>query len=83
MGIGMALVSHFIPTAKVWYKNLWTGFRPPADTLSCGLVALDWVERAGHVPTIEEMQKIDHLISRTLWVWLVVIALFTMGMWFG
>ena len=47
-----------------------------------GLTTLGMAGKA-KLLSLEELKAIDDLINRALWVWLVVIALFTIGRWLG
>lgn len=82
VGITFALVGHFSETIKQWYAYVYTGITfVQEQIIEYGLTALG-IEK-GHPLLVEELMAIDGLINRALWVWLVVIALFTIGRWIG
>lgn len=85
LGITYALVGHFAPTFKIWYQNLFKGSidQTREQSARCGLVALNLEGQSDQNPTDEQVTAIQSLINRSLFVWLVVIALFTIGMWVG
>ena len=84
LGLTYALVSNFMPTFKVWYQGLVTGISHAGEeTAECGLVALGLETHSEEPATVEQVKLIDSLIDRSLLVWLVVIALFTIGTWLG
>lgn len=84
LGATYALVGHFGPTFKVWYQNLFTGMDHTREQAAeCGLIALNLADQATQPVTEDQVASIQSLINRALLVWLVVIALFTIGMWLG
>lgn len=84
LGITYAVVGHFGPTFKVWHQNLFTSINHTCkQAAQCGLVALNLADQANRVITDDQMTAIQNLINRALLVWLVAIALFTIGMWIG
>ncbi len=83
MGITYALVGHFSPTFKCWYENLWTGiYYTREQAAGCGLIAMGMDDAPGPLSE-DQLGDIDGLVNRSLLVWLVVIALFTIGAWIG
>ncbi|AAO90010.1 regulatory signaling modulator protein AmpE [Coxiella burnetii] len=83
IGITFALVGHFSPTFALWRLKVLTGIdKTPDLAAACGLTALD-MNKETKLLSLEELKSLDGLISRALWVWLVVIALFTIGRWIG
>jgi len=85
LGITYALVGHFGPTFKFWYQNLFTGGidQTREQSARCGLIALNLEGQSDQIVTDEQVLAIQSLVNRSLFVWLVVIALFTIGMWIG
>lgn len=84
LGITYALVGHFGPTFKLWYQNLFTGIEHTREqSAECGLVALNFVDQSNQPATDDQVSAVQSLINRSLFVWVVVIALFTIGMWLG
>ena len=82
LGITFALVGHFSATFKQWCSCVYTGIASARQQIiDYGLTALGIKE--GHPLLVEELVAINGLINRALWVWLVVIALFTIGRWIG
>lgn len=82
VGITFALVGRFLETFKQWYSYVYTGVTSARQQIiEYGLTALG-IEK-GHPLLVEELMAIDGLINRALWVWLMVIALFTIGRWIG
>ncbi|MFW0089145.1 MAG: regulatory signaling modulator protein AmpE [Coxiella endosymbiont of Haemaphysalis japonica] len=81
-GITFALVGHFSETFKQWHSYVYTGITSARQQIiEYGLTA-SGIERS-HPLLVEELMAIDGLINRALWVWLMVIALFTIGRWIG
>ncbi|WP_304985003.1 regulatory signaling modulator protein AmpE [Coxiella-like endosymbiont] len=81
-GITFALVGYFSATFKRWYSYVYTGIASARQQIiEYGLTALGIEE--SHPLLVEKLVAIDGLINRALWVWLVVIALFTIGRWIG
>ena len=82
IGITFALVGHFLATFKRWYAYLHTEtISTRQQVIEYGLTALEIKE--DHPLLLGEVLAIDGLVNRALWVWLVVIALFTIGRWIG
>ncbi len=83
LGFTFALVGQFSLTFSYWYKNLFTGLEQGREqTAACGLIAIG-METSPATPGQEQVTAIEGLINRSLWVWLVIIALFTIGRWIG
>ena len=79
--ITFALVGHFLPTFMLWRLHVLTGIdKTPELAAVCGLTALD-INKETQILSLEELKALDGLISRALWVSLVVIALFTIEQW--
>lgn len=84
LGVTYALVGQFTPTFANWYKNLFTDVHAGREQNAlCGLLSLGLETNLKQSPTREQLGLIEGLINRSLWVWLVVIALFTIGRWVG
>jgi AmpE protein len=84
LGFTFALVGEFSATFLLWYKNLFTGLSVGREqTATCGLTAIGLATNAAETPTQQQVTVIEGLINRSLWVWLVIIALFTIGRWVG
>lgn len=84
IGITYALVSQFAPTFRIWYKNLLSGLNhTTAEAAQVGLVALGLANQPENTATTEQIKLINGLADRSLLVWLVIIALFTIGTWIG
>lgn len=83
LGFTFALVGQFSTTFSIWYKNLWTGLLNGREQMAtCGLAAIG-VEHTEASVTPAQLPLLEGLVNRALWVWLVVIALFTIGRWIG
>ena len=84
LGMTFALVSHFTTTFKCWCHYLLTGLlHTHRQVGEVGWVALGLTEMPEMSATVEQTHLIEGLVNRSLLVWLVVIALFTIGMWIG
>ena len=83
IGITFALVGHFLTTFKRWYAYMQHTETTSArqQVIEYGLTALGIEE--DHPLLLKELLAINGLVNRALWVWLVVIALFTIGRWIG
>lgn len=83
MGLSYALVGHFTPAFQYWYKHLWTGLDyTKEEATTCAFLAAGLKEESGGVSE-QQLSEMNHLVNRALLVWLVVIALFTIGAWIG
>lgn len=80
-GITMALVGHCSETFKRWCLYVYTRIAAQQQIREYGLCALGISDN--HPLLIEELVAIDGLVNRALLVWLVVMALFTIGRWVG
>lgn len=84
LGISFALVGHFSVAFKFWYRNLATGINhTQQQAVECALAALDMEVQPDRELTEDQLRAVDGLVNRALLVWLVVIALFTIGRWIG
>lgn len=84
VGITYALVGQFSPTFKYWYQNLFTGLSQTVyQAVEVGLIALGLTDQSEVAASEQQINLIEGLVNRSLLVWLVVIALFTIGMWIG
>lgn len=83
LGLTFALVGQFSVTFSYWYQNLLVGLEQGREqTAACGLMAIS-LESSQGTPNQEQVTAIEGLINRSLWIWLVVIAVFTIGHWVG
>src|SRR3990167_1623166 len=84
LGLTYALVGHFSRVFKLWHQYFVTGLVSGREKLAeCGLLAVDLAEaQSSEVLTAEQLEAFQGLINRSLLIWLVAIALFTIGMWF-
>jgi len=84
LGLSYALVGHFSPIFQEWRQKFSTGIEPGFNQAATyGLIALDLQHDEQQPITAEQRTAIDHLISRTLLVWLLVLALFTIARWWS
>ena len=84
MGITYALVGQFGASFQLWCKQFFTGFEHTREQAAeCGLVASGLTEAVSEPLTEETVRQIESLISRSLFVWLVVVALYVIGTWMG
>lgn len=78
LGLTFALVGQFSSTLKTWYAHLIQGLRHDGEPMvSCANAAL------GDVNFVKDPEPATLLIIHALWIWLVSIALFTIGRWVG
>jgi AmpE protein len=83
LGLTYALVGHFSATFSGWYQHLFDNFmQSRQQTALCGLTSLG-LPTDIEIPTTEQIVALEGLVNRSLWVWLVIIALFTIGRWIG
>ncbi len=83
MGLSYALVGHFTPAFQYWYQHLWTGLNyTKEEATTCAFLAAGLKDASGSVNE-HQLREMNHLVNRALLVWLVVIALFTIGAWIG
>lgn len=84
LGITYALVGEFTPAFKLWYQHVFSGTANERDCYAeWGCVALGIKPSAMQEPNDEYYPATEGLIDRSLYIWLTVIALFTMGQWVG
>lgn len=76
-----ALIGHFAPVFNLWVEHLGDGISGNSKFLvDAGLTALD-ADKDPEYAQPEENHKALGLISRTLWTWMIVIAVLTLTSW--
>lgn len=86
LGLSFALVGHFAATFKLWSKKVISGIRTDLElVIAWGMTALTGSAEAETKPEnmAEQLSQASTLIDRALIVWLVLMALFIIGYWFG
>lgn len=81
LGLTFALAGNFVNVFKAWLRDLNTPIRQ-----SCALVATWGVLALGGKSedgSSSSRSDVAALLERTLVIWLVVMAVFTLGFWFG
>lgn len=80
-GVTFALVGHFLPTFMLWRSNMLTGIdETPELAVIYGLTALD-MDKETQSLSLKELEALDGLVDRALWISLTTMALFTIGKW--
>ncbi len=81
-GLSYALVGHFGYAFTYWWRHLRTGLAHTKElAFNTGLAALE-LDNVSHLQAeISENQQALVLVDRALVLWLVVIAIFTLGAW--
>jgi len=85
-GLSFALVGHFATVFKSWYGQLLMGLRfDYSQLIGWGVQAIDGElsppDASG--TCVVSATDMEHLLDRALLVWLVVIALCSIGYWLG
>ncbi len=76
-----ALIGHFAPVVTLWLQQLGNG--PQANStllIDAGLLALD-IPKESTLTDVEENYKAISLVNRTLWTWVIVIAVLSITSW--
>lgn len=76
-----ALIGHFAPVFTLWLQQLGNG--PQANStllIDAGLLALD-IPKEATLTDVEENYKALSLVNRTLWTWVIVIAVLNITSW--
>ncbi len=83
LGLSYALVSHFVVVFKLWVKNLLMGLEDAGKLVTTwGLAALQQ-GTSDDRSVVPNQAEVAVLVDRSLLVWLVVMALITIGVWLG
>ena len=78
--LGYSLAGSFTKSFAYWTEHLFKGLSSNRELLSeCGQVAVE--AYTGHGKTLDENSATMALIDRTLIIYLVVVAFFTLGAW--
>ncbi len=85
LGLSFALVGHFGAVFKSWMPKLLTGFKTGQQhIIEWGLAALQLSPpTTPDSPTTVPQEDVVTLLNRSLLVWLVAMALITIGIWIG
>ena len=77
LGFAFALVGHFATVFKAWVNHLKTGINKEMPLL------IEFAHAALQTKESPDVTEAINLIDRSLLVWLVVIALVSIGFWLG
>jgi AmpE protein len=84
LGLCFALVGHFVTVFKSWIKQLFGGIQTDQQqAVGWGMIALKHGTDSEQKGSANQAQQAQFLVDRALLVWLVLIALFTIGYWVG
>ncbi len=81
LGLTYALLGNFSAIFQTWRQQLFTTVSSSSAAL--GMMALNFKDGASDTVSEEQRVSIDQLLNRSLLVWLVVFALFTIGRWWS
>lgn len=82
LGFTFALLGDFSAILTAWRAQVFA--KVECMSAGCGLMAIGLAEQGSEAnATIEQCHAIDQLVSRSLFVWLAVLALFTLGHWWS
>lgn len=82
LGLSFALVGHFISGFNYWRKNVFT--KPKADSdfvVQAGFASLNMEHIDVIHADVEENHAAVGLAERSIFLWVVVVAIFTLGGW--
>ncbi len=79
VGLTYALIGQFRPAFAYWCRRLIGLESEPMLIVDYGMIALNWDPNIALSGSIEEAGEIESLTNRALAVWLIVIAIFTIG----
>lgn len=81
MTLTFSLVGHFRPVFNIWVDRIGGGLLENRQLLIDTGVAAVHSEVGSFESNIDENHQTLHLVSRTLWTWVIIIALLTIASW--